>query len=152
MSTVSEAVTGVELEILRDLADENNWSISVLDSLCFVLGLPSRENDRYFVKCSTNAYPEEPPVWQWSDKTGALCGDPAICPKGSGYFHSSNVICAPWNRLAYKDRGGPHKDWLLAEWKSNPKLNGCDTLAHMALRILVELNSERYQSRLILAA
>ena len=152
MSTVSEAVTGVELEILRDLAQLNTWPIHVIDGVNFVLGLPSRDNDMYFVRCSTGDYPEEPPIWQWSDESGDKCGDPKVCPKGTGYFHGSNVICAPWNRLAYKDRGGPHGDWNLAGWKLNPKLNGCDTLAHMALRLSVELMSERYHLRLVLAA
>jgi hypothetical protein len=26
-------------------------------------------------------------------------------------FHGSGVICAPFNRLAYGEHGGPHGDW-----------------------------------------
>lgn len=152
MPTVSEEVTAIELKVLRELAEQNGWTIHELDSLNFVLGLHAKDDQLYYVRCSTGDYPDEPPTWQWSDSLGSKCGDASMCPKGSGYFHSSNVICAPWNRIAYKDRGGPHADWLLAEWKRNPKVNGCDTLAHMALRIFVELNSARYKSRLVLAA
>jgi hypothetical protein len=36
-------------------------------------------------------------------------------------FHSNRVICAPWNRLAFQEKGGPHGDWgALTNWTTAP--------------------------------
>ena len=52
--------------------------------------------------------------------------------------------------LAYRqaDPKGPHGDWELSTWMTNPKTGGCITLAAMALRLATELQSPRYQGRM----
>lgn len=137
---------------LRELAGSNDWYLKEIDTLSFVLGLWAKDDQQYFLKCTCRHYPEEPPTWQWSDMDGCRIGTPEVTPTGSGFFHGSGVLCAPWNRLAYKDLNGPHGDWVLAEWKANEKTNGCDTLAHMALRISVEFKGPRYKARMRTAA
>lgn len=91
-------------------------------------------------------YREKPPAWQYTDAefSGTTAGHltPKIgsTPFGSTMVHASGVICAPFNRLAYQVHGGPHGDWVLAEWL---KAGSADqvratTLADMVARIHAE--------------
>lgn len=147
MATVAEAIFADELAALVDVALGNGWPIASLTRSQFVLRLPARDGQFYFVSCAGVDYAGLPAAWQWCGEVGAELGHPKHCPAGSGYFHGSNVICAPWNRLAYQDVGGPHGDWVLSAWKQSPQTNGCISLASMALRLFVELSSSRYHGR-----
>jgi hypothetical protein len=51
----------------------------------------------------------------------------------SSIFHAQGLICAPWNRLAYGDKGGPHSNWGdAANWKTvDPTATKADTLVDM---------------------
>lgn len=58
-----------------------------------------------------------PPSWRFTSSSGDS-SDQRHWPKGapigpgkSSVFHGQPVICAPFNRLAYKDLGGPHANW-----------------------------------------
>lgn len=82
----------------------------------------------YYLKGLFYDYKEEPPIWvftdeNWSytkltdqvDKTNFPKGEPTDF--GSSIFHPNAVICAPFNRLAYKIYKGPHADWgTTAQW------------------------------------
>ena len=80
-----------------------------------------------------------------TNKTGAL-DQLASSPIPYNYFHDSGKICAPWNRLA-SNEDGPHKEWVLADWQSNPYTMGTTTLSAMVLRIHTELMRDRYKGR-----
>ena len=75
-------------------------------------------NDRFFLRGRFDDYRELAPVWtfmdaEWSDGTRQqLFPRPAPPPSGgASIFHTQPVICAPFNRLAYKQHNGPHNDW-----------------------------------------
>lgn len=70
-------------------------------------------------------YPALPPKWYFSDEKWNLKNERIFYPKptnskfGSSIFHTNPVLCAPFNRLAYQQEGGPHNDWGgLANWKN----------------------------------
>lgn len=60
-------------------------------------------------------YRAQPPAWRWT--TGephhtTVIAIPGQLPGGiSSMFHDNGTICAPFNRLAYKEHNGPHNDW-----------------------------------------
>lgn len=149
MPTVAELTFAEELVALREIAIGRGWSLREQDSLHFHLGLPASDNSLFYLLVDCNEYPVQPPAWDWCDADGKHTDRLADRPRGSGFLHTNGIICAPWNRLAYKsvDRRGPHKDWTIGDWRNNPKTGGCTTLAHMALRIFVELASSRYERK-----
>ena len=150
MATVTDLVFQEQFDHLCEVAAHKHWDLARTDEPGFVLGLPARDRSRFALQVICSDYPTVPPIWNWYDvKTGAP-NQPSDTPKGEGgYFHGSGRICAPWNRIAYKqeDPKGPHGNWNLANWISNPRTNGCTTLAAMALRVAVELASQRFQGR-----
>lgn len=149
MATAAELVFAEQLGRLREVAESGGWDLKQTDGPEFILGLPARDGSRLALKVACDDYPGTPPAWLWCNPESEECDQPADTPRGSGYFHDSGRICAPWNRLAYKqvDSKGPHGDWELSTWMTNPKTGGCTTLAAMALRLAVELMSPRYQGR-----
>ncbi len=146
MSTIAALTTEGELTHVRANAAARGWVLSQTDELRFILGFPASDNTIFYVFVECDDYPVKPPAWHWCDKDGAGLKDPRNVPKGTGFLHSNGVICAPWNRLAYAamDSRGPHNDWQISDWRSNSNTKGCKTLAAMALRIAVELRSDRY--------
>lgn len=130
-----------ELTALESIATARGWNLTRPQPRMFHLDMPAKGGDRLYLHADVTDYPPKPPAWHWRDPaTGTL--DPLKhTPKGGAFFHGSGVICAPWNRLAYKDvdSRGPHSDWALAGWQLNPLTGGTRTLAAMALRIAHEL-------------
>lgn len=62
-------------------------------------------------------YRELPPLWSFTDSTFKQRGPKFMPkshnpPKGLGtVFHPACCICAQFNRRAYGELNGPHKDW-----------------------------------------
>jgi hypothetical protein len=88
-----------------------------------------------------------PPTWRFVDpRNGATVGQAAIpagnIPGGS-VFHTNGIICAPWSRDAYGDRGGPHADWPDAtKWQTTaPQHSQAKTIADMLARIYAEVQT-----------
>jgi len=144
--TAAELTVAEELVALREICSRRVWYLKEIDSLQFHLGLPARDNSSFYLLVDCNCYPVQPPAWDWCDVGGAHRDRLSDRPRGSGFLHTNGVICAPWNRLAYKslDARGPHADWTIGDWQKNSYTGGCTTLPHMALRVFVELNSSRY--------
>lgn len=150
MSTAPELVYRAQMEDLESIAIARSWQIQEIDDCSFQLAFPTHYNSLCYLFVECDDFPSLPPAWHWCDKNGDKLNEPVNTPKGSGgYFHGSGRICAPWNRLSYRsvDAKGPHKDWTLSNWITNPKTGACNTLAAMALRIAVELRSPRFQGR-----
>lgn len=150
MPTVTDLVFAEEYKQLAEIAGNRKWQLSKYDGPSFVLGLSARDGLSYWLKVVCNNYPSIPPAWHWYNAIDEVIDHQNDTPRGAGgYFHGSGRICATWNRLAYKqvDPLGPHSDWNLSNWKSNPKTLGCTTLCAMALRIFVELASQRYHGK-----
>lgn len=132
------------------MAEHRGWSLSQIEGPGFQLVLPARDGTQVGLHVLCDDYPATPAAWRWCNPETGVCEQPADTPKGDGgYFHSSGRICAPWNRAAYKqvDPQGPHGNWELSTWLTNPKTGSCTTLAAMALRMAVELQSARYKAR-----
>jgi hypothetical protein len=145
---VAELTVAEELAALREIAVSRGWDLKELDTLRFRLSLPAKDRSRFHLLVDCDRYKAQPPAWHWSDSDSTRTDRGADQPKGSGFLHPQGVICAPWNRLAYKsmDSRGPHQDWTVGDWLKNAATGGCTTLAHMALRIFVELNGSRFAS------
>lgn len=146
MVTAGALVFDEQFRNLKEIASAWQWKLE--DG--FVFGLKAHDGQTYWLKVDCTDYPAVPPAWHWHNPETKASDQPADTPKGSGFLHGSGRICAPWNRLAYKriDSQGPHDDWDLTSWQRNAKTGKCTTLAAMALRIHVELNSTRYQGRM----
>ena len=80
-----------------------------------------------------DGYRALPPVWRVVGPGTDIEADRANFPSpgaSASIFHPNLVLCAPWNRLAYKsvDPRGPHEDWGGPEgWLTQ---GGTNTFAH----------------------
>lgn len=150
METVAELSMKEELKPLKEIASSKGWKFEQLvDSTNFTLGLPAQDGSWFWLLCCCDHYPGSPPAWHWLNPETKATDGLKDTPTGGGFFHGAGVICAPWNRLAYKseDPRGPHGDWIIGNWRANPKTGGCKTLAAMALRIAVELQAATFNGR-----
>lgn len=140
MATATELILAEQMADLAANAAEMGWSLSILDGGTFVLGVPAGDGSKLYWRCETDRFPTWPPAWHWSDSVGEEVDTPRVTGRGGNFFHGHNVVCAPWNRLAYSsvDKRGPHSDWKIGDWLTNPKTGQCTTLAAMAARLAVE--------------
>lgn len=154
MTTVTELAIDAELAPLEEIAAAHGWFFKRLGPDAFLIGLSARDHSWFYVHAQCDRYPAMPPAWRWTDEGGTRFDVAAHAPRGGAFFHangpSAGIICAPWNRLAYKtvDSRGPHADWDIGDWRQNPYTKACKTLADMALRIFVELTSANFAGRL----
>lgn len=72
----------------------------------------------YYLLGRFDGYRVMPPWWNFCDPSWGSPGEkknypaPGSSPEGkSSIFHRNPVICAPFNRLAFKSEGGPHQNW-----------------------------------------
>lgn len=140
MATATELVFAEELAALREIAEQKGWLIEVVGPKSFVLELPFNGGTvKFRVDCDD--YPGFPPAWHIQNAENGALDQPADLPFQGGYFHNSGVICATWNRLAYKEyhAAGPHGGWVMGDWKKQPQTGGTTSLCAMAIRISVEL-------------
>jgi|ERR1700722_778703 len=146
MPTLAELAVEEESTFLRDIAESRGWRLREIDKLHFVLSLPASDNSLFHLFAECDDYPIKPPAWHWCDSEGRGCDKRVNAPAGSDFLHPNGVVCAPWNRLSYQtiDPRGPHADWVIADWRSNPKTGGCKNLSAMVLRIYVELIGPHY--------
>jgi hypothetical protein len=149
MTTIAELTVQEEIGIVREVVESRGWELREVDGLHFVLGLPASDGSFFHLAVDCDDYPVKPAAWHWCDREGNGRDVVTNAPMGSEFFHSSGVICAPWNRLAYKtiDPRGPHGEWVPTDWRNNPYTKGCKTLCAMALRVAVELKGPRYHRK-----
>ena len=74
--------------------------------------------EQFYLQGTLDGYKALPPAWNFFDPGWQTGGQKAhfpataSLPGGLGsIFHSNSVICAPFNRLAFHQHGGPHSDW-----------------------------------------
>lgn len=141
MPTVAELSVDAEFAALEENARLMGWKLARVTPTSFTLGLPGGDGSWFWLTCLCERYTAEPPAWHWYNPDTGKLDQRADTPQPAGFFHSNGVICAPWNRLAYKsiDGRGPHSDWQIGDWRSNPQAGACRTLSAMALRIAHEL-------------
>lgn len=144
MTTVAELCVEGEFPALKENGDLLEWKLERITPTSFVLGLPAKDSTWFWLNCLCDRYSAEPPAWHWYNPDSKKIDDPKDIPKeggGGNFLHPNGVICAPWNRLAYKsvDARGPHGDWQIGDWRNNRDTGACRTLSAMALRIAQEL-------------
>jgi hypothetical protein len=149
VTTPSALLVKVELEVLKENASLMGWSVEQVDDLTFVLTLPAKDGVTYHLRVRCDGYPATPPAWHWLNPATGRIDEKQDTPRGGNFLHGNGVICAPWNRLAYAtvDSRGPHSDWEIGAWQSNPHTQACRNLNAMALRIALEL-MKSYEGRL----
>lgn len=150
MTTVAELTLDAELRPLEENASLKGWSFERTDPTSFILGMKAKDGSTFWLNAKCDCFPSIPPAWHWYSFNKKACDRPQDTPKGGGFFHDNGLVCAPWNRLAYKSVNaelGPHGDWDIGEWRTNPKNGACIQIAAMALRIFVELNGQHYKGR-----
>lgn len=126
------AVVEKELEGARAWAARNSYDFGWdPDTLTLHVVLRHRSSgELFFLSGEFESYPILPPLWAFAAKDWSGAGDLVNCPKpdpdkqapgGSWLFinHGGRaVICAPFSRLSYGDKG-PHAGWGdAAHWKS----------------------------------
>lgn len=148
--TVEELEFQKQFSDLSEIAEQRRWNLERLSVNSFAISLPAKDKTVFSLLFECENYLTQPPAIHWWDKETGEKNLPRSTPIGSAYFHGSGVICAPWNRLAYKEvnPNGPHSDWQLSNWKSNPQTGQTLSISAMVLRILTELNSNNYRGRM----
>lgn len=150
MPTAADIILEEEGTHLHEISSSRGWVLQKLDSTKYIVRLPAKDGTWFHLLIDCEGYKEQPPAFNWYNPATGQMNQQPDTPRGSGYFNDSGVICASWNRLTYKqcDPRGPHGDWQLASWITNPYTGQTTTLSAMVLRISVELMSQRYQGRM----
>lgn len=99
------------------------------NNLRFYVTFQNRDGELFPVEFECREYPLHPPTVEFVSSDRSERGTKRLYPQG---FHSTPCICMRYNRKAYSERGGPHADWRLLDWRL-PSGNGVgiDTLALM---------------------
>ncbi len=150
MTSVADLELAEDLRQLEDIAAAWGWLFTKRSQDSFLLGLPAQDDSMFYLLCNHDRYSVIPPAWHWSNSNASALDQPKDTPTENGSFlHGSGVICAPWNRLAYRseDNRGPHTDWQIGDWRNNSYTLGCKTIPAMALRIYYELQKKPFRGR-----
>jgi hypothetical protein len=109
-------------------------------SLRFYMTLLNREGELFHAEFECTDFPLHPPTVEFVSADRTQRGTLNLYPQG---FHPTPCVCMRYNRKAYGERGGPHGDWRLLDWRL-PTGNGVaiDTLA----LIVSDLDSKIRQS------
>jgi len=133
-ATVARASVEAELDAARVWAARHDWILSwEAETLLLRLATYHRPAQRLVeLLAKTDGYRALPPAWMFV-RPGTEEANAAVFPAAGNMpgigsiFHGSGVICAPWNRLAYTEHGGPHDNWSGPEaWLQVPE----GTIAH----------------------
>lgn len=112
-------VVAVELEGARAWAERHDVELDWdPETLTMTTQLVQPETGDVFTLVGRfDGYRARPPAWNFRDPDTGELGTAAAFPSrdrtpwGSAIFHQKPVICVPFNRLAYKECGGPHSNW-----------------------------------------
>lgn len=125
---VTTAAFASEIEGAHEWARRAQVKLEVLKPQHLIRAVFVRESsgEEFFLQGSFDGYKEMAPVWEWCDSswsesgTRSLSPEAAPTPYGGSMFLDQGaraIICAPFNRLAFKAYGGPHGDWgELSHW------------------------------------
>lgn len=127
---VTAAAVAAELGAAREWARHENVNLQTVLPQRLIRAIFTREDsgERFFLQGRFDGYKELPPMWDWCDSDWSHPGNRRHSPNavktpyGNSIFLDSGgkaIICAPFNRLAFKAYGGPHKNWgELSNWMS----------------------------------
>ena len=153
---VSEPVALVPLEVTAAFMEDESaallrcasrwgWAIEIdVDDLVikFRMSHPA-DGTPLVLDADLTSYRAIPPAWRFVDDSGSSTPDSFPAPGEKSIFHSNLVICAPWNRLAYKELGGPHDgDWVgPTNWLNITNVTRAVTLPDMAAIVRAHLHA-----------
>jgi len=113
VATVEEELAGLQCYSTR-----HGWAVHWVPESLFLhfSGKGTQAVVPLRIVAQVDGYRALPPIWRF--ERGGSAEGTACFPiagrsptDGGSIFHSSRIICAHFNRLAYKDHGGPHGDW-----------------------------------------
>jgi hypothetical protein len=123
---VTLAAVATELPALIGYAQRHDWKLD-WDPVDLSIRADSKHpanSEPLRLHVALDGYPALPPIWRFVEpgQVGVVLGkfpSAGSLPGGAGsIFHGSRLICAPFNRFAYSDHGGPHSDWHgPAQWR-----------------------------------
>jgi hypothetical protein len=95
--------------------------------LRFYVTFANRDSEHFYAEFNCAEYPMFPPNVEFVSRERSERGAARLYPQG---FHPTPCVCMRYNRKAYGERGGPHSDWRLLDWRL-PTGNGVgiDSLA-----------------------
>ena len=146
MATVEDLAVEREIEAVEENAQLHGWPFERVGPRRFRVTLTAHNGDIYEVEVECDRFPVQPAAFHWRSQETGRTDEPADSPAPYGFFHSTGRICAPWNRLASTD-GGPHREWVQANWMQQEETKGTVTLAAMVARLHHELRSQQYRGR-----
>ena len=146
MATVEDLAVEPEIEAVRENAELHGWLFERVGPRHFRVTLTAQNGDMYQIEVECEGFPVRPAAFHWRNQETGQLDEPADSPARYGFFHRTGRICAPWNRLASTE-GGPHRDWVQANWMQQPETRGTVTLAAMVTRLHYELRSQQYRGR-----
>lgn len=124
--SISLSIIETELARCRKYSDIFGWEISTLngETASFSVKMISPiDKEIFIVSIKGDNYREWPLFIDFVDPTSGLEGLKKAYPSSAdSFFHQHALICHPCSRKAYKDLKGPHGDWKLIDWESNPKI------------------------------
>lgn len=147
MIAVDALTVEPQIQHVAEIALGRNWPFERVDQRCFRISLSAQDGEIFQLQVDCDEFPVLPAAFHWRNPSTGELDQPSDAPRPNGdFFHDSNRICAPWNRLA-STPGGPHTEWAPSAWREHRQTGGTVTLAAMVLRIHHELRSERYKGR-----
>jgi len=132
-SDVSLEAIRAELPLVLAYADSACLRVDVSglteSNLRFYLRFTNANHESFHVEFDCREYPLHPPTVEFVNEDRSQRGLKNLYPEG---FHGTPCVCMRYNRKAYGERGGPHNDWRLLDWRL-PSGSGIpvDTLALM---------------------
>jgi hypothetical protein len=147
---VTIAVVEEELAAADAYARRQGWNLTWLKDDLVLLADGRHPADRSSIQWRANLvdYRALPPIWTCFQKEGENAFTSRFpkggsLPAGGGsIFHPSSIICAPFNRLAFKEHSGPHGDWGgPANWMQVRASVTATVLGQMLALIVIHLNS-----------
>jgi len=99
------------------------------ENLRFFVTFENSQGEQFVTEFDCREYPMHPPTVEFVPADRSERGTKRLYPNG---FHPTPCVCMRYNRKAYNEKGGPHGDWRLLDWRL-PTTNGIaiDTLALM---------------------
>ena len=146
MVTVEDLAVEREIAAVEENSQLHGWPFERVGARCFRVSLCARNGDVYQIEVECDGFPVQPSAFHWRNQETGQLDQLADSPAPYEFFFPTGRICAPWNRLA-STPGGPHTDWVQANWQQQDETKGTVTLAAMMLRIHFELRRGRYQGR-----
>jgi len=147
---VTVATVEDELDGIKSYASRHGWDVSWNPEILRLTfeGIHPNDGMKVRIVANVDGYRALPPSWTFENPAESQPKQPffpkAGTPKGGqgSIFHGSNTMCAPFNRLAYKQHGGPHGNWGGPECWLNVKGHIRETnLAGMFASIIVHLKA-----------